>query len=97
MKQRAGEALPQRDGVRKCGPRVPRAPAHPVAKRLAGWVFEERGRSRRTATMKWNEKVRLALGAALLAAALFALLAVPGLVSDRDSTVPLHRVREARQ
>lgn len=47
--------------------------------------------------MKWNEKVRLALGAALLAATLFALLAVPGLVSDRDSTVPLHRVREARQ
>ena len=47
--------------------------------------------------MKRNEKMRLALGAALLAAALFALMAVPGLVSDRDSTVPLHRVREARQ
>ena len=47
--------------------------------------------------MKRNEKLRLALGAALLAAALFALMAMPGLVSDRDSTVPLHPVREARQ
>ena len=46
---------------------------------------------------KRNGKVRLALGAALLAAALFALMAAPGLVSDRDSTVPLHPVREARQ
>ncbi len=47
--------------------------------------------------MKRNEKLRLALGAALLAAVLFALMAAPGLVSDRDSTVPLHGVREARQ
>ena len=47
--------------------------------------------------MKRNEKMRLALGAALLAAALFALMAMPGLVSDQASTVPLHRVREARQ
>ena len=47
--------------------------------------------------MKWNEKLRLALGAALLAAALFALMAMPGLVSDRDSTVPLHLAREARR
>ena len=47
--------------------------------------------------MKRNEKMRLALGAALLAAALFALMAMPGLVSDRDSTVPLHPVREAKQ
>ena len=47
--------------------------------------------------MKWNEKLRLALGAALLAAALLALMAAPGLVSDRDSTVPLHQAREARR
>jgi hypothetical protein len=47
--------------------------------------------------MKWNEKMRLALGAALLAAALFGLMAMPGLVSDRDSTVPLHPAREARR
>ena len=46
---------------------------------------------------KRNGKVRLALGAALLAATLFALMAMPGLVSDRDSTAPLHPVREARQ
>ncbi len=43
----------------------------------------------------WNERLRVAVGAVLLAAALFALMAVPGLVSDRDSTVPLQPVREA--
>lgn len=47
--------------------------------------------------MKWNEKLRLALGAALLAAALLALMAMPGLVSDRDSTVPLQPRQEARR
>jgi len=45
--------------------------------------------------MSWNGRLRVAAGAALLAAALFALLAVPGLVSDRDSTVPLQAAREA--
>ncbi len=43
----------------------------------------------------WNERLRVALGAALLAASLFALLAVPGPVSDRDSTVPPRPGREA--
>ena len=47
--------------------------------------------------MRWNEKMRLALGAALLAASLFALLAAPGLVSDRDSTAALRPMREARR
>ena len=37
---------------------------------------------------------RFVLGAVLLAATLFALVAVPGLVSDQDSTVPLRQVRE---
>ncbi len=45
--------------------------------------------------MRWNEKMRLALGAALLAALLFALMVAPGLMSDRDSMVPLQPVREA--
>ncbi len=36
-------------------------------------------------------------GAVLLAAMLFGLMAAPGLLSDRDSTAPLHPVREARQ
>ena len=47
--------------------------------------------------MKRNEKMRLAFGAALLAAALFVLMAMPGLVSDRDSMVSLHQAREARR
>ena len=35
-------------------------------------------------------------GAVLMAVMLYAALAAPGLLSDRDSTVPL-RMREARQ
>ena len=46
---------------------------------------------------KWLERLRLAVCAAMLAAALVVLLAAPGLVSDRDSTVPLHRAREAKR
>ena len=45
----------------------------------------------------WNERLRVAIGAVLLAAGLFALLAAPGLASDRDSMVPLHQAREARR
>jgi len=37
--------------------------------------------------MNWNGRLRVAAGAVLLAA--------PGLVSDRDSTVPLQAAREA--
>ena len=47
--------------------------------------------------MKTTEVLRLVLGAALAAAALFALVAAPGLVSDPDSTVPLTQAREARR
>ncbi len=47
--------------------------------------------------MKWNKTVRVAIGAVLLAAMLFALVAAPGFVADRDSTVPLHLRQEARQ
>ncbi len=47
--------------------------------------------------MNWKERLRLAIGAVLLAAVLFALLAAPGLVSDRDSTVPLQPAQEARR
>ncbi len=41
------------------------------------------------------KRLRLALGAALLAAMVFGLMAMPGLVSDRDSTAALRPVREA--
>lgn len=47
--------------------------------------------------MKRDKKLRLAFGAALLAAVLLALMAAPGLVSDRDSTVPSRLAREARR
>lgn len=40
---------------------------------------------------------RLVLGAVLLAATLFALVTGPGLVSDQESTVPVHQEREVRR
>ena len=45
--------------------------------------------------MNWSGRLRVAIGAVLLAVALFALMVMPGLVSDRDSTMPLRPVREA--
>lgn len=37
----------------------------------------------------FSKCLRVAAGATCLAAALYALLAMPGFISDRDSTVPL--------
>jgi hypothetical protein len=41
--------------------------------------------------------VQLVLGAALIAGVFYAILALPGFVSDRDSTVPVHAVRETHR
>ena len=46
--------------------------------------------------MRTRNTLRIVAGAAALAAVLYALAAAPGLVSDRDSTVP-ERSREARR
>ncbi len=45
--------------------------------------------------MKLIGKVRLVLGAVLVAAGLYALIAAPGLVSDRESTAGQTQMREA--
>ena len=45
--------------------------------------------------MKLIKKMRLVLGVVLVAAGLYALMAVPGLVSDRESTVAQTQLREA--
>ncbi len=72
-----GEALPHCAGGRKGKGLRPalRAPLQPPSRcgRQAG-SSKHRGRSRRTAEMKmnWNERLRVAAGAVLLAAALFA-------------------------
>lgn len=47
--------------------------------------------------MKTREVLRLAAGAAALAIVLYALVAAPGLMSDRDSLVPASAAREARR
>jgi hypothetical protein len=44
--------------------------------------------------MRMMQKVRLVLGAVLLAWALYALAAAPGFVSDLASTVPMRPVQE---
>ncbi len=45
--------------------------------------------------MRTMQKVRLVLGAMLLAGALYALAAAPGFVSDLASTVPMRPVQES--
>jgi hypothetical protein len=41
--------------------------------------------------------IQLIVGAALFASAIYMVLAAPGLMSDRDSTVPSRLVLESRQ
>ena len=41
--------------------------------------------------------MKIVTGAGLLAIALYAILPLPGFVSDRDSSVPVHVVRETRR
>ncbi len=41
--------------------------------------------------------VQLVLAAAVIAGALYAILALPGFVSDRDSTVPVHAIQETHR
>ncbi len=47
--------------------------------------------------MRLIEKMRLVLGAMLVAAGLYALMAAPGLVSDRESSVGKLQLQEARR
>ena len=44
-----------------------------------------------------GKSVRIAAGATLLAAAIYLILAFPGVVSDRASTIPAHTVLETRR
>lgn len=47
--------------------------------------------------MRKGNRLRLVAGATLLAAVLYGLLAAPGLVSDRDSLVPVRAQQESRR
>jgi hypothetical protein len=40
---------------------------------------------------------KIAMGAGLLAVAVYVILAFPGFMSDSDSVVPLHAMRETAQ
>jgi hypothetical protein len=40
---------------------------------------------------------KIVAGAGLLAVAIYVILAFPGFVSDRDSTVPAHTLQETRR
>ena len=71
------------------------APAGP--RRRGGRVFTEEDLTRRTDAMKLRTGLSITAGAALLAAVLYALVAAPGLLSDRDSLVPASAAREARR
>lgn len=47
--------------------------------------------------MRLRNGLKLAAGAVLIAATLYALAAAPGVLSDRDSLVPAGAPREARR
>ena len=47
--------------------------------------------------MGMRDGMKLTLGGVLVAAGLYAVLALPGFVSNRDSIVPGHQVQEARR
>ena len=40
---------------------------------------------------------KIVAGAGLLVVAIYVILAFPGFVSDRDSTVPVHTLQETRR
>jgi ABC-type spermidine/putrescine transport system permease subunit II len=44
-----------------------------------------------------GNSLRIAAGATLLSATIYLILAIPGFVSDRDSTVPIHDLQETRR
>ncbi len=44
-----------------------------------------------------RQSIELLIGAILFAAALMALIALPGFLSDRDSTVPLQSAKMVHQ
>ena len=44
-----------------------------------------------------GKSLRIAAGATLLSATIYLILAIPGLVSDRDRTVPIHDLQETRR
>ena len=41
--------------------------------------------------------LRIAAGATLLSVTIYLILAIPGFVSDRDSTVPIHDLQGTRR
>jgi hypothetical protein len=44
-----------------------------------------------------GKSLRIAAGATLLSATIYLILAIPGFVSDRDSTVSIHELQETRR
>ena len=47
--------------------------------------------------MKMTEKMQLVVGSILMAMVFYAVLALPGLLSDRDTVVPANQMQEARR
>ena len=74
-----------------------RALAPPLAKRLAGGVFREKipAGERKMRTIARTAKI--AAGGVLLALALYTILALPGLVSDQASTVPVGQSHQVQR
>ncbi len=84
---------------RSCAPGCA-ALAPPGPKRPAGWVSEDetqQGNKEMATRKQVRRSLEMAGGAMLLAAVMWGVLAVPGFLSDQDSTVPAMHLREARR
>ncbi len=93
-------ALPRRAGSRKgqgLRPRHARPLQLPARRGRRAGSSRNEDAAERTAEMRLIEKMRLVLGAMLVAAGLYALMAAPGLVSDLDSSVGKLQLQEARR
>ena len=71
-------------------------PCPAVAKRPDGGVFGEKTQ-RRALTRTLKTAAGVILGSLFFAVAVYGLLALPGLISDRDSTVPLIGAQHAQR
>ena len=97
---KGNKALPRRADRRKGKGLTARAAARPCASQpeaAVGLGLRDMKTQQEDGKMDMLEGMRLALGSALVAAGLYAVLALPGLVSDQDSVVPARQVQEARR
>jgi hypothetical protein len=72
-------------------------PCPAITDAAAEWGLEKKLRHGDSRMTRLRQFLELLIGAILFAAALMALVALPGFLSDRDSTVPLQSTKMVHQ